>query len=54
VLQGFLGREYLWVLVNAGFIIEVAVMIYAVQYAVDLLITRFRAKIGSRSKELPK
>ena len=54
VLQGFLGREYLWVLVNAGFIIEVAVMIYAVQYAVDLLITRFRAKIGSRSKELQK
>ena len=45
VLWGFLDREYLWVLLNAGFIIEVAVMIYAVQYAIDLLIKRFCAKI---------
>lgn len=45
VLWGFLDREYLWVLLNAGFIIEVAVMIYAVQYAIDLLVKRFCAKI---------
>ena len=45
VLLGFLDREYLWVLLNAGFIIEVAVMIYAVQYAIDLLVKRFCAKI---------
>ena len=45
VLWGFLDREYLWVLLNAGFIIEVAVMIYAVQYAIDLLAKRFCTKI---------
>ena len=45
VLWGFLDREYLWVLLNAGFIIEVAVMIYGVQYAIDLLIKRFCVKI---------
>ena len=50
VLWGFLDREYLWVLLNAGFIIEVAVMIYAAQYAIDLLIKRFCAKIIPTSK----
>ena len=49
VLWGFLDREYLWVLLNAGFIIEVAVMIYAVQYAIDLLVKRFCAKIFARN-----
>lgn len=37
VLQGFLDREYLWVLTNAGFILLVATAIYAVQYAIDFL-----------------
>lgn len=40
VLQQFLEHEYLWVLTNAGFIILVATMIYAVQYAVDFVINR--------------
>ena len=40
VLQDFLDREYLWVLTNAGFIILVATMIYAVQYSVDFVINR--------------
>ena len=44
VLQDFLTREYLWVLTNAGFIIEVAIMIYAVQYAIDFLISRIFGK----------
>ncbi|MBQ7343436.1 MAG: acyltransferase family protein [Clostridia bacterium] len=35
VMQGFIHNEYLWVLTNAGFIIEVAIMIYAVQYAIE-------------------
>ena len=35
VMQSFIHNEYLWVLTNAGFIIEVAIMIYAVQYAID-------------------
>ena len=34
VLQSFLYKEYLWVLLNAGFIIEVAVLIYAVEYGI--------------------
>lgn len=46
VLQSFIDREYLWVLTNAGFIIEVATMIYAVQYALDLLFSRLRSKIN--------
>jgi peptidoglycan/LPS O-acetylase OafA/YrhL len=35
VLNSFLHNEYLWVLTNAGFILEIAVAIYGVQYAVD-------------------
>lgn len=45
VLQGFLDREYLWVLINAGFIIEVAVMIYAVQHASDRVIRILSSRI---------
>ena len=51
VLGSFLGHEYLWVLLNAGFIIEVAVMIYAVQYAMDFLIHRFGARILPKPKQ---
>ena len=40
VLQEFLTKEYLWVLTNAGFIIEVAIMIYAAQYGIDFVINR--------------
>ena len=35
VLQPFLSHEYLWVLLNAGFILLIATAIYAVQYAVE-------------------
>jgi peptidoglycan/LPS O-acetylase OafA/YrhL len=46
VLNAFLSNEYLWVLTNAGFIIEIAIAIYAVQYAVDFVILRLKkAKI---------
>ena len=45
VLQPYLSNEYLWVLTNAGFIIEVAIMIYAVQYAIDYMIDRAKALI---------
>ena len=50
VLQVFLDREYLWVLINAGFIIEIATMIYAVQYVLDLLINHIRTKSFSKQK----
>lgn len=42
VMQGFLDREYLWVLTNAGFIIEVAIMIYAMQYGFDFVISKIK------------
>jgi len=44
VLQPFLSHEYLWVLLNAGFIIEVAVMIHAAQHTIDRGILRLRNK----------
>ncbi len=49
VLQPYLNNEYLWVLTNAGFIIEVAIMIYAVQYAIDFVIARIKAKITNKN-----
>ena len=48
VLQPYLANEYLWVLTNAGFIIEVAVMIYGVQYAFDYLVMKIKSKIKQR------
>lgn len=45
VLQPYLSNEYLWVLTNAGFIIEVAVMIYAVQYAIEYVISRVKMRV---------
>lgn len=45
VLWDFLDKEYLWVLLNAGFIIEAAIAIYAVQYAIDYGINFIKKKI---------
>lgn len=50
VLNAFLQYEYLWVLINAGFIIEIAIAIYAVQYAIDWGMSCFRK---NRSNRLP-
>ena len=50
VLAPYLGREYLWVLLNAGFIIEVAIAIYAVQYAFDLAVGGLRRLITEKTK----
>lgn len=44
VLNSFLHNEYLWVLINAGFIIELAVAVYAVQYGFDYLISLIKKK----------
>ena len=51
VLNSFLGNEYLWVLLNAGFIIEVAVMIYAVQYGIEWLVRYIGKRLGKGSKK---
>lgn len=47
-LSGFIEREYLWVLINAGFIIEVAIIIYAVQYAIDFSLSGVLKKIKAQ------
>ena len=51
LLQEFLNREYFWVLINAGFIIEVAAMIYATQYAFDFLISYIKKKVISNRRK---
>lgn len=45
VLQPYLSNEYLWVLTNAVFIIEIAIMIYAVQYAIDFAFVKIKGRI---------
>lgn len=52
VMQPFIGNEYLWVLTNAGFIIEVAVFIYAAEYALTYVISRIYKKIKKHKKEM--
>ena len=51
VLQYFLAHEYLWVLTNAGFIILVATMIYAVQYAIDFIIKHLILWLRNRKSQ---
>ena len=48
VLAPYLDNEYLWVLLNAGFIIEGAIIIYAVQYAVDYAILHIKKRFRAR------
>ncbi len=50
VMQGFIYNEYLWVLTNAGFIIEVAIMIYAVQYAIEYAVRYIVGVLNSKKK----
>ena len=37
--------DYLWVLTNAGFIIEIAIAIYAVQYGIDYSVRYIKDRI---------
>ena len=48
VMQGFIHNEYLWVLTNAGFIMEVAIMIYGAQYAIEHTIRYCIAAVQKR------
>lgn len=48
ILIGYIFNEYLWVLLNAGFILEVATMIYAAQYAIDYSISRAKNWISQK------
>ena len=45
LMQPFIYNEYLWVLTNAGFIIECAIIIHASQYAIDYALKRVRGLI---------
>ena len=47
----YLYREYLWVLLNAGFIIEAATMIYAAQYGIEYSVCRIKAWISKKRSE---
>lgn len=47
----FIYREYLWVLLNAGFILEVSVMIYAVQNAINNCILRIKNRFRQRKEQ---
>ena len=38
----YIYQEYLWVLLNAGFILEASVIIYAVQYAFDKFVLKIK------------
>ena len=50
----FIYQEYLWVLLNAGFILEVAVAIYAAQYAIDYAVRRVKNWILKKSGHIDK
>ena len=52
VMQSFIDREYLWVLTNAGFIIEVSIMIYAVQYSIDYAIRYVVNTVKSKKEKM--
>lgn len=43
--------EYLWVLVNAGFILEVATMIYAAQHSIDYAVRYVKERLLKKSKQ---
>lgn len=49
ILQQFLDREYLWVLTNAGFIIELAVIAYAVEWGISYVIKWVAEKCKNRN-----
>ena len=48
VMQGFIYNEYVWVLTNTGFILEAAVIIYAVQYAIEYAVRYVMNTISER------
>ena len=44
VLQSFLYNEYWWVLLNAGFIIELAVLLYAIECSISYIVKFIKKK----------
>lgn len=50
VLEQYVLQEYLWVLLNAGFVIEVAIMIHSVQYAIDYSVYRVKDWISQKCR----
>ena len=48
VMQSFIYNEYVWVLTNTGFIMEGAVIIYAVQYGIEYVIRKIGDRISRR------
>ena len=48
ILQSFLYNEYLWVLINAGFIIELSVLLYGVEFGITYAIRWVRERVLRR------
>ena len=51
VLRPYVYQEYLWVLLNAGFVLEAATIIYAVQYGIDYYLLRMKDWILQRFRK---
>ena len=49
VMQPFISNEYLWVLTNAGFIIELAAITYAAEYALTYLFKKAGSSLKTAS-----
>lgn len=48
ILQSFVYNEYLWVLINAAFVIELSVLLYAVEYAIAYVIRKIKNRLQGR------
>lgn len=51
VMQGFIHNEYLWVLTNAGFILEVAALIYGVEYLLTCLVKAIKSALTQKAEK---
>lgn len=53
ILQSFVTNQYLWVLTNAGLIIEFSVILYAVEYSITYVIKKIVSRIRERKSITP-
>ena len=51
VLQSFIYNEYLWVLLNGAFIIELSVLLYALEYALKYVFKKCRLLVKTKRGE---
>ena len=51
ILQPFLHNPYWWILLNAGFILELSVILYGVQSFIEITIKKYIAKMKERKNK---